>query len=296
MPLRLRPTFRDALARGDRSLAGIWVCSGSPLVAEICAGAGLDWVLIDMEHSPNGLESVLAQLQAVAAYPVTPVVRVPIGDVVMIKQVLDLGAQSILVPMVSSKADAEAAVAAVRYPPRGARGVGSALARSARWNRVDGYLTDADEHVSLFVQIETSAGVEAAAEIAAVDGVDGVFVGPSDLAASMGLLGQQTHPDVVAAVLRAFDAVRGVGKPVGVNAFDPAAADSYIAAGASFVLVGADVALLARGSEALAARFIPAGDNGERASYWSADDGRRHCWNAARAPDRECGATELGFR
>lgn len=267
MPLRLRPTFRDALARGDRSLAGIWVCSGSPLVAEICAGAGLDWVLIDMEHSPNGLESVLAQLQAVAAYPVTPVVRVPIGDVVMIKQVLDLGAQSILVPMVSAKADAEAAVAAVRYPPRGTRGVGSALARSARWNRVDRYLTDADEHVSLFVQIETSAGVDAAAEIAAVDGVDGVFVGPSDLAASMGLLGQQTHPDVVAAVLRAFDAVRGVGKPVGVNAFDPAAADSYIAAGASFVLVGADVALLARGSEALAARFIPAGDSGERASY-----------------------------
>lgn len=267
MPLRLSPTFRDALTGADRSLAGIWVCSGSALVAEICAGAGLDWVLIDMEHSPNGLESVLAQLQAVAAYPVTPVVRVPIGDVVTIKQVLDLGAQNILVPMVSSKTDAEAAVAAVRYPPRGTRGVGSALARSARWNRVDGYLQHADEHVSLFVQIETSAGVDAAADIAAVDGIDGVFVGPSDLAASMGLLGQQTHPDVVAAALRAFDAVRAAGKPVGVNAFDPAAADAYVEAGASFVLVGADVALLARGSEALAARFIPAGDRGERASY-----------------------------
>jgi 4-hydroxy-2-oxoheptanedioate aldolase len=267
MSLRLTPTFRAALAEASRPLAGIWVCTGSPLVAEICAGSGLDWVLIDMEHSPNGLESVLAQLQAVAAYPVTPVVRVPIGDVVTIKQVLDLGAQNLLVPMVSSRADAEAAVAAVRYPPRGNRGVGSALARSARWNRVDDYLRDADEHVSLFVQIETAAGVEAAAEIAAVDGVDGVFVGPSDLAASMGVLGQQTHPDVVAAVHRAFDAVRAAGKPVGVNAFDPAAADAYLGSGASFILVGADVALLARGSEALAARWVVASGDGDRASY-----------------------------
>lgn len=267
MPLRLNPTFRDALAEASRPLAGMWVCSGSPLIAEICAGAGLDWVLIDMEHSPNGLESVLAQLQAVSAYPGTAVVRVPIGDVVTIKQVLDLGAQNLLVPMVSSPADAEAAVAAVRYPPRGNRGVGSALARSARWNRVDDYLANGDEHVSLFVQIETAAGVEAAAEIAAVDGVDGVFVGPSDLAASMGLLGQQTHPDVVAAVLRTFEAVRAAGKPVGVNAFDPAAAESYLDAGASFILVGADTALLARGSEALAARWTTSAEAADRTSY-----------------------------
>jgi 4-hydroxy-2-oxoheptanedioate aldolase len=273
MPLRLTPTFRDALAaqheRGAsaRPLAGIWVCSGSPLVAEICAGSGLDWVLIDMEHSPNGLESVLGQLQAVAAYPVSPVVRVPIGDVVAIKQVLDVGAQNLLVPMVSSAEEARGVVEAVRYPPRGRRGVGSALARSARWNRVDGYLGEADAHVSLFVQIETAEGVDAAAEIAAVDGVDGVFVGPSDLAASMGLLGQQSHPDVVAAVHRAFEAVRAAGKPVGVNAFDPAVARAYLEAGASFVLVGADVALLARGSEALAAAFVPTTDDGARASY-----------------------------
>lgn len=244
----------------------MWVCTGDPLVAEICAGGGLDWLLIDMEHGPNGLESVLAQLQAVAAYPVSPVVRVPSNDAVVIKQVLDLGAQNLFVPMVSSADEARRAVAAVRYPPRGRRGVGSALARSARWNRVDGYLEHADEHVSLFVQVETVQGVEAAGEIAAVDGVDGVFVGPSDLAASMGLLGQQTHPDVTAAVLRAFDAVRGEGVPVGVNAFDPAVADAYLAAGASFVLVGADVALLARGSEALAARFV-GGDGEKRASY-----------------------------
>ena len=266
MPLQLAPTFRDRLGAASRPLVGIWVCSGSPLVAEICAGAGLDWLLIDMEHSPNGLESTLAQLHAVAAYPVTTLVRVPIGDVVTIKQVLDLGAQNILVPMVSSADEARGAVEAVRYPPRGKRGVGSALARSGRWNRVDGYLENADAHVSLFVQIETAAGVDAAAEIAAIDGVDGVFVGPSDLAASMGVLGQQTHPDVADAVLRTFEAVAAAGKPVGVNAFDPAVADRYLAAGASFVLVGADVALLARGSEALAARFI-AGDGAERASY-----------------------------
>lgn len=263
MSLRLTPTLRAALAGADRPLAGMWVCSGSPLVAEICAGSGLDWMLIDMEHAPNGLESVLAQLQAVAAYPVTAVVRVPSNDAVLIKQVLDLGAQNILVPMVSSAAEAQAAVDAVRYPPRGRRGVGSALGRSARWNRVDGYLADADGHVSLFVQVETAAAVEAAGDIAAVDGVDGVFVGPSDLAASLGLLGQQTHPDVTAAVLRAFAAVTDAGTPVGVNAFDPEAAQSYVDAGADFILVGADVAVLARGSEALAARWSPGGTSGD---------------------------------
>ncbi len=267
MPLRLTPTFRDALGEASRPLAGMWVCSGSPLVAEIAAGSGLDWLLIDMEHAPNGLESVLAQLQAVAAYPITPVVRVPIADPVIIKQVLDLGAQNLLVPMVNSATDAAAAVEAVRYPPRGRRGVGSALGRSARWNRVDGYLADGDDHVSLFVQVETAAAVEAAGEIAGVDGIDGVFVGPSDLAASMGLLGAQTHPDVVAAVRSAFDAVTAAGKPVGVNAFDPATAETYLDAGASFILVGADVSLLARGSEALAARFTTGADDGERASY-----------------------------
>ena len=267
MPLHLSPTFRERLGRSERPLAGMWVSCGSPLVAEICAGAGLDWVLIDMEHSPNGLETVLAQLQAVAAYPVTPVVRVPIGDVVTIKQVLDLGAQNILVPMISSAAEAQAVVEAVRYPPRGRRGVGSALARSARWNRVDDYLADADAHVSVLVQVETVGGVDNAAAIAAVDGIDGVFVGPSDLAASMGLLGQQTHPDVTAAVLRAFEAIRSTDTPAGVNAFDPTVAQSYVDAGASFILVGADVALLARGSEALAARWVPAAGKTERASY-----------------------------
>jgi 4-hydroxy-2-oxoheptanedioate aldolase len=267
MPLRLDPSFREKLAESDRSLIGVWACSGSPLVTEVAAGSGVDWLLLDMEHSANTLESTLLQLQVAAAYPVAPLVRVPFNDAVAIKQVLDIGAQNIIVPMVSSADEARAAVAATRDPPEGVRGVGSALARSARWNRVDRYLQESARHTSLTVQIETAAGVDAAAEIAGVDGVDAVFVGPSDLSASMGLLGQQTHPEVIAAVESVFRAVKGAGKPVGVNAFDPVAADAYIAAGADFVAVGADVALLARATEALAARFVPASDDPARASY-----------------------------
>lgn len=274
MPIRVEggfapgaePTLRDVLAGADRAQIGIWVCSGSPVAAEICAGSGVDWLLIDAEHAPNGLESILAQLQAVAAYPVTPLVRAPVGDTVIIKQLLDLGAKNLLIPMVDSAEQAAGLVAATRYPPAGVRGVGSALARASRWNRIDGYLGGAADLVSLFVQVETVTAVVNVAAIAAVDGVDGLFIGPSDLAASMGFLGQQDHPDVVAAVEHCIRVVKAAGKPVGVNAFAPATADRYLAAGADFVSVGADVALLARASEALAARYI-APSGGERASY-----------------------------
>ncbi|QTX05395.1 HpcH/HpaI aldolase family protein [Agromyces archimandritae] len=268
MPVRmtLPDTFAKRLAAADRPQIGMWVCSGSPLVAEIAAGSGLDWLLIDGEHSPNTLETILAQLQAVAAYPATPLVRVPSGDVVTIKQYLDLGVQNLLVPMVDSAEQAEAMVRAVRYPPAGVRGVGSALARAARWNRVEGYLANADETISLTVQIESAAAVDAAPAILATEGVDAIFIGPSDLAASMGVLGQQEHPEVVAAVERSIRAAVDAGKPAGVNAFAPATAERYLAAGASFVLVAADVSMLARGSEALAERFI-GGDGAERASY-----------------------------
>jgi 4-hydroxy-2-oxoheptanedioate aldolase len=269
MPLRVEPdaTFRDALAGADRPLVGMWVCSGSPLVAELCAGAGLDWLLIDAEHSPNGLESVLAQLQAVRGYPVHAVVRPPVNDTVLIKQYLDLGVQNLLVPMVNSVEEAEAAVAATRYPPHGVRGVGSALARASRWNRIPDYLARAAETVSLTVQIESEAAVAAVEEILAVDGVDGIFLGPSDLAASMGVLGQQEHAEVRAAVEHCLAAAKAAGKPAGVNAFNPATARSYLAAGAEFVLVGADVAILARGSEALAAEYIRPDGGQEPASY-----------------------------
>ncbi|GAB91279.1 HpcH/HpaI aldolase family protein [Gordonia rhizosphera] len=267
MSIRLKPTLREALSLSDRPLFGGWICLGSPVSAEIMAGSGLDWVLIDMEHAPNGLESVQAQLYAVSGYDIVPVVRVPIGDATVIKQVLDLGAQTILVPMISTAAEAREVAAAAQYPPIGRRGVGSALARSARWNRVDGYLQSASEHVSVLVQIETVEGVENAHAIAETPGIDGVFVGPSDLAASMGLLGQQTHPDVVAQVDKAFAGVRSAGKPVGVNAFVPEQADDYVARGATFLLVGADVALLARGSEALTARFVTDRPDAGRSSY-----------------------------
>lgn len=267
MPLRLSPTFAEALAAADRPLAGMWVCSASPLVAEICAGSGLDWLLIDAEHSPNGLESVLAQLQAVHGYPVQTLVRPPVNDAVLTKQYLDLGVQNLLIPMVNTVADAEAAVAATRYPPEGIRGVGSALARAARWNRVPDYLAGAAATISLTVQIESTTAVGSVEQILAVDGVDAIFVGPSDLAASMGLLGQQEHPDVRAAVEHCLTAARRAGKPAGVNAFNPTTARHYLDDGARFILVGADVALLARGSEGLAADFIPASDGGSPGSY-----------------------------
>lgn len=268
MPVRLsaQESFRDLFAGpsapgASRPVVGMFVCDGGATSAEICAGAGFDYVLIDGEHGAFWLEGIQAQLRAVTAYPSLAVVRVPSNSEVLIKQVLDAGAQSVMVPMVSSVVEAEAAVRAVRYPQPGApeagvRGVGSALARSSRWGRIPEYLTRAHELVSLVVQIETSAGVSAAGEIAAVDGVDALFVGPSDLAASMGLLGEQTHPDVVAAVKSVIAAAKAAGTVVGVNAFDPTAARDYLAAGADFVNVGADVALLARATEKLAEQYL----------------------------------------
>lgn len=278
MPVRQnpQPLVRDLFtpearaARGGRPAAGMFLSSGDCTAAEICAGAGLDYLLIDGEHAPLSLESVLAQLRTIAGYGVPVMTRVPALDPVLIKQFLDLGAQTLLVPMVDDAAQAAEAVRTVRYPPHGVRGVGSALARSGRWNRIPGYLADADRHVSLFVQIETAAGVENARAIAETPGVDGIFVGPSDLSASMGLLGQQSHPDVVAAVESVIRATNEVGTVVGVNAFVEAQARAYTEAGADFVNVGADVALLARAAEALADTWCPApegDDDGGRASY-----------------------------
>jgi 4-hydroxy-2-oxoheptanedioate aldolase len=254
--MNLDPTFRQALDAAERPLVGMWVCSGSPLVAEICAGSGLDWLLIDAEHSPNGLESLLAQLQAVSSYRVTPLVRPPSGDPVAVKQYLDLGAQNLLVPMIDTAEQAAEMVRAVSYPPAGTRGVGSALARASRWNRVEDYLLRARDTVSLFVQIESTQAVQNIEAIVATAGIDGIFVGPSDLAASMGVLGRQDHPDVVDAVLRCIGVANAAGLSVGVNAFAPALAQRYLRAGVNFILVGADVQLLARGSEKLAADYL----------------------------------------
>ncbi|GAA1720567.1 4-hydroxy-2-oxoheptanedioate aldolase [Isoptericola hypogeus] len=261
MPLRLstdRSLAALLAAAADeegRPLVGAWSSMGSPVAAEILAGSGLDVVLVDGEHGPNDLTSILAQLQATAAYPVATLVRVPSGDPVGLKRILDLGATNVLVPMVDSAAQAADAVRAVRYPPAGIRGVGSALARSSRWSRVPGYLDGADEGITLVVQLETRAAIDDAEAIAGTDGVGAVLVGPADLAASLGHLGQQDHPEVVAAVLGAIDACRRAGTPVGVNAFDPAMADRYLEAGAAYVVVGSDVTLVARGAESLADRL-----------------------------------------
>lgn len=268
MPVQLtpQPSFKDLFAAdaagASRPVVGMFVCDGGATSAEICAGAGFDYLLIDAEHGTFWLEGIQTQLRAIAAYPSLAVVRVPDNDEVKIKQVLDAGAQSIMVPMVNDAAEAQEAVKAVRYPQpgnpaAGVRGVGSALARSARWGRIPEYLTRAHELVSVIVQVESATALRHAGEIAAVEGVDAVFLGPSDLAASMGLLGQQAHPSVVDAVKQVIADVKAAGKIVGVNAFDPAQARDYLAAGADFVNVGADVALLARATERLAAEFIP---------------------------------------
>jgi 4-hydroxy-2-oxoheptanedioate aldolase len=260
MPIRLepQPSLKDLFTtsartgRNGRPAAGMFISSGDPSTTEICASAGLDYLLLDGEHAPLGLETVQSQLRAMAGYPVVPVVRVPALDTMLVKQYLDLGAQSLIIPMVDSAGDAEAAVRAMHYPPHGVRGVGSALARSARWNRIPDYLNRAADLVTLVVQVESAVAVENAREIAAVDGIDGIFIGPSDLAASMGLIGQQDHPDVVAAVKTVIDQVKAAGKFVGVNAFAADRARDYVASGADFVNVGADVALLARATETLA--------------------------------------------
>jgi len=261
MPIRVKsaPTLRDDLAAAKRPLIGMWLSTGSPLVAEICAGSGLDWVLIDAEHGPNDLTSILPQLQALAGYPVTTLVRPPIGDTVLIKQYLEIGAQNLLIPLCDTAEQAAELVRAVRYPPLGVRGVGSSLGRSSRWGRVKDYAPNAGDAISLYLQIESATAVGNAEAILAVDGVDGIFVGPADLAASMGHLGESGHPDVVAAVESCLALARAAGKPAGVYASDPELAARYIAAGISFVCVGADVTILARGTEDLAARFIGGG-------------------------------------
>jgi len=242
--------------RAGRPSFGMWLASGSSYVTEICAGSGIDWMLLDQEHAPNDLRATLEQLQVLAAYPdVDVLVRPPSADPVTIKRLLDIGAQNIIVPMIGNAEEAVAAVAATRYPPAGVRGVGSALARASRWNRISDYLSTADVSVSLTVQVETVAGIEQLGDIAEIDGVDAVFIGPADLAASMGKLGQPEHPDVVSTIEDALATIVAHGKCAGVNAFNEKIARRYVAAGASFVLVGADVALLARGAEKLAETY-----------------------------------------
>lgn len=249
-----RNAFKRALAAGDTQI-GLFVGMGDAWAAEIVATAGFDWLLVDGEHGPNDLRSIVAQLQALAPYPVRPVVRTVDHDPARIKQLLDGGVQTLMVPMVETAATAAALVRAMRYPPHGIRGVGTAMARAARWNGVEGYFAEADREMCLLVQIESATGLAALDDILAVEGVDAVFIGPSDLAASMGHLGKPGHPDVKGAVERAIRKTVGAGKAVGVFSADPAAADAYRRLGARFLLVGVDALLLRNAAVALAGRF-----------------------------------------
>ncbi len=252
--------FKQALRQG-RPQIGFWLGLASAYSAEICAGAGFDWLLIDCEHGPQSLPLVLAQLQAVDAGGAHAVVRVPSDDPVVLKQHLDLGARSVLVPMVDTAAQAEAVVRACRYPPLGVRGIGGA--RASRWGRYPGYPHEAADRTCVLVQAETRLALDNLAEISAVDGIDGVFVGPSDLAASMGHLGDAGHPEVRAAVGEAIRVILAAGKPPGVLATGESVAHEYRQAGAVFIAVGVDTHLLARQTEALAGRFAARDDTPE---------------------------------
>ncbi|VDZ79600.1 2,4-dihydroxyhept-2-ene-1,7-dioic acid aldolase [Salmonella bongori] len=223
--------------------------------AELLAGAGFDWLLIDGEHAPNHVQTVLTQLQAIAPYPSQPVVRPSWSDAVQIKQLLDIGAQTLLVPMVQNADEARAAVAATRYPPAGIRGVGSALARASRWNRIPDYLQQANEAMCVLAQLETREAMNNLASILDVDGVDGVFIGPADLSADMGFAGNPQHPEVQAVIETAIMQIRAAGKAPGILMANEPLAKRYLELGALFVAVGVDTTLLARGAETLASRF-----------------------------------------
>ena len=245
--------FKRALQAGKAQI-GLWSSLSSNYTVEVIAGAGFDWILLDMEHSPNDLESALAQLQAAAPYPSHPVVRVPWNDMVSIKRLLDIGAQSLLVPYVSTADEARAAVSYTRYPPAGVRGV-AGTTRATRFGRVRDYAKRAQEEICLLVQVETQQALDNIEAICAVEGVDGVFIGPADLHASLGYTGEVANPKVKPLIDSAIQRIRKAGKAPGILTSNEADARHWLQCGGLFVAVGADVGILARGAEALAAKF-----------------------------------------
>jgi len=248
-----RNAFKHAIAAGKPQI-GLWLSLSSSYSAEVCAGSGFDWLLLDTEHSPNEIDMVLSQLQAIAPYPSHPVVRVAWNDAVIVKRTLDVGAQTLLFPFVQSAAEAAAAVAATRYPPRGIRGV-AGTTRATRFGRVKDYAKRAHEETCVLVQVETQEAVDAIEAIAKVDGVDGIFIGPADYHASLGYPGETANPAVLPKIEEAVRRIRAAGKAPGILTPDEKLAKRYLELGALFVAVGADIGLLARGSEALAGKF-----------------------------------------
>ena len=252
--------FKQALAARQVQI-GLWVGLADAYVAEILAGTGYDWLLIDGEHAPNDVRSVLAQLQAVSSawsafeHRSHPVVRVPVGETALIKQYLDLGAQTVLVPMVDTADQAGSLVRAMRYPPDGIRGMGSALARASRWQAYPAYLHEANAEACLLVQAETVEAMDNLDAIAAVDGVDGVFIGPADLSASLGRVGEPGHADVQQAITDGIARITRAGKAAGILATSEEQARKWLAAGATFVAVGVDTMVLSGAARQLLARF-----------------------------------------
>ncbi len=246
-------SFKRGL-RAGRVQIGLWSSLASHGSVEVIAGAGFDWLLIDTEHSANEVPMVLSQLHAAVGGTAHPVVRVPWNDFVTIKRYLDIGTQSFLVPYVQNAAEAEAAVRATRYPPKGIRGVAT-LSRASRFGRVKDYFAGAEEEICVVVQLESREALNNLEVIAAVDGVDGLFIGPGDLSADMGHLGNPGHPEVQTAIEDAFARIQACGKAGGFLTPDEAQAKRWIEQGCLIAAVGADIGILARGAEALAARF-----------------------------------------
>lgn len=251
MPAPKNP-LKQALAEG-RVQTGIWVNLASPIAVDLLAGAGFDWLLLDGEHGPNTIPTLLTQAQVIGQR-CNVVVRPPVGEVWMIKQILDLGVQNVLVPMVDSVEQAQAMARAMRYPPAGVRGLGASVARAADYGRTAEYMANADDEVCLILQVESRAGLAALPGILAVEGVDGVFIGPSDLAADMGFGGDTTHPEVLKAIAGAIAQITASGKAAGILTFDEALASRYRDMGVTFLGVGSDVNLLMRAAGGLADR------------------------------------------
>jgi len=243
--------LKSALAAGQLQ-TGLWMAFATPTTAEIAAGAGFDWCLIDGEHAPNDVPLVQAQCQAMSGGAASIVVRVPVADVRIMKQMLDIGVQSILVPMIDTPEQAAEMVRAVRYPPHGIRGVGAAQSRATNFGEITDYVHSAGDEICLMVQAETRRAINKIEAIAATPGVDCVFIGPADLAADMGHLGNMAHPDVVAAIEGAVVKIRAAGKAAGIVTFDIDQAQKFAKLGFNFLGVGGDVACYARAVRALA--------------------------------------------
>lgn len=253
MPAPKNP-FKQALSQGKRQI-GCWMSFAEASTAEIMGTCGFDWLVIDGEHAPNDIRSIRDQLMALAASPSHPVVRVPVGETWMIKQVLDAGAQTVLVPIVESAEQARELVRACHYPPKGVRGVGATAARATMFGSVPEYIQTADQEVCLLVQVENRAGMAALDEILQVEGIDGVFIGPADLSTDMGHQGNSAHPEVREAIADAIRRIKAAGIAPGILGTTDEATQAYAGMGAQFLAVGIDVMVLARNARDLAAKW-----------------------------------------